>query len=158
MFRISLFIIILTVLSACGFRPAYKVGNDDNTHILSSIEITPISSIDGTYFYNHLKSILPPSTAPKYILNTTLSFSKSYNIIQPNSDILRETQNISVNYQLIDKQTLKVVSGGNFIKMNSYSVNFTLYSNTVLRQESIAILAENAAEEVRNRLMMFFGV
>jgi hypothetical protein len=152
------FISLFLLQASCGFNPAYKVKNNEKSLILSSIEITPISTIEGTYFYNHLKSIFPSTKSPKYILNTQLSFNKSYNIIQPNSDILRETQNINVNYQLLDKQTLKIVTSGNFHKMNSYSVNFSLYSNTVLGQDSTILLAESAAEEVRNRLIMFFSL
>ena len=52
--------------------------------------------------------------------------------------------------------SLKLLTKGSFVKMGSYSVNSSLYANTVLRQESISGLAENAAEEIRNRLMMFF--
>ena len=91
------------------------------------------------------------------MLNTKLSFSNSYNVIQSNSDILRETQNINVTYQLIDKKDLKVLTYGTFSKMSSYSTNFSLYSNSVIRQDSMSDLAENAAEEVRNRLLMFFS-
>jgi hypothetical protein len=86
-----------------------------------------------------------------------LSFSRSYNILQSNSDILREVQNIAVTYQLLDKQSLKILTKGSFTKMDSYNVNSLLYSNTVLRQETISGLAEDAAEEVRNRLVMFFA-
>jgi hypothetical protein len=35
-------------------------------------------------------------------------------------------------------------------------VNSSLYSNAVLRQDAMSVLAENAAEEIRNRLVMFF--
>ena len=141
---------------SCGFRPAYKI-EAHNENFLAFVEITPIRTIEGTAFYNHLKSILPPAKESFYVLNTTLSFSNSYNVIQSNSDILRETQNITVTYQLIDKKDLKVLTQGNFSKMSSYSTNFSLYSNSVIRQDSMVDLAENAAEEVRNRLLMFFS-
>jgi len=61
-----------------------------------------------------------------------------------------------VTYQLIDKQSLKIINTGSFVKMDSYSVNSSLYSNAVLRQDAMSVLAENAAEEIRNRLVMFF--
>ena len=141
---------------SCGFKPVYKI-NNDGEYLLSSVEITPIATIEGASFYNYIKSIFPPEKNTRYILNTTLSFTRAYNIIQPNSDIFREVQNITVTYQLIDKQSLKILTKGSFVKMNSYSVNFLLYANTVLRQETTSDLAENAAEEVRNRLLMFFS-
>lgn len=155
---IKLVLLILLALTqvSCGFRPAYKV-NNINLESLAQIEVTPVSNIEGASFYEHIKSIFPHQKSSKYILNTTIGFARSYNIIQSNSDILRETQNITVSYQLVDKQSLKVLTQGSFTKMSSYSVNFSLYSNAILRQESAVILAENAAEEIRNRLIMFFS-
>jgi hypothetical protein len=141
---------------SCGFRPAYKA-DAYNENFLTFVEITPIRTIEGTNFYNHLKSIFPTAKKSLYALNTKLSFSNSYNVIQSNSDIFRGTQNINVTYQLIDKKDLKVLTYGTFSKMNSYSTNFSLYSNSVIRQDSMSDLAENAAEEVRNRLLMFFS-
>ena len=151
-----LLIFTLVLQASCGFNPAYKTdGNQENS--LSAIEISPIETIEGIDFYNHIKNLFPSEAVnTRYVLNTTLSFSRSYNILQSNSDIFREVQNITVTYQLLDKQSLKLLTKGSFVKMGSYSVNSSLYANTVLRQESISGLAENAAEEIRNRLMMFF--
>ncbi|MBU6184614.1 MAG: hypothetical protein KGO98_05060 [Rickettsiales bacterium] len=154
--RILLLLFAFFTQVSCGFRPAYKV-DVHNENFLSFVEINPIRTIEGTNFYNHLKSIFPPAKESLYVLNTALSFNRSYNVIQSNSDILRETQNIKVTYQLIDKKDLKVLTYGTFSKMSSYSTNFSLYSNSVIRQDSMSDLAENAAEEVRNRLLMFFS-
>jgi hypothetical protein len=154
--KILFFMLAFFMQVSCGFRPAYKA-DAYNENFLTFVEITPMRTIEGTNFYNHLKSIFPSAKKSLYVLNTTLSFSSSYNVIQSNSDILRETQNINVTYQLIDKKDLKVLTYGTFSKMSSYSTNFSLYSNSVIRQDSMSDLAENAAEEVRNRLLMFFS-
>ena len=150
------FMLVFFLQISCGFRPAYKV-DAYNENFLAFVEISPIATIEGVNFYNHLKSIFPSAKESLYVLNTTLAFTSSYNVIQSNSDILREIQNIKVEYQLIDKKNLKVLTYGTFSKMSSYSTNFSLYSNSVIRQESISDLAENAAEEVRNRLLMYFS-
>lgn len=155
--KILFFVFVLFMQVSCGFRPFYKV-DAYNKNFLAFIEITPIRTIEGTNFYNHLISIFPTAKESRYILNTTFLFSNSYNVIQSNSDILRATQNISVTYQLIDKQNLTVLTCGNFSKMSSYSTNFLLYSNSVIRQEAMCDLAKNAAEEVYNRLLMFFSI
>jgi len=154
--KILFFMLAFFMQVSCGFRPAYKA-DAYNENFLTFVEITPIRTIEGTNFYNHLKSIFPSAKKSLYVLNTTLSFNRSYNIIQSNSDILRETQNITVVYQLIDKKDLTVLTQGSFSKMSSYSTNFSLYSNSVIRHDSTVNLAENAAEEVRNRLLMFFS-
>jgi hypothetical protein len=150
-----LLIFTLILQASCGFNPAYKTDRNQE-NCLSAIEISPIETIEGIDFYNHIKNLLPSEGNTRYVLNTTLSFSRSYNILQSNSDIFREVQNIKVTYQLIDKQSLKIINTGSFVKMDSYSVNSSLYSNAVLRQDAMSVLAENAAEEIRNRLVMFF--
>ena len=104
--KILFFMLAFFMQVSCGFRPAYKA-DAYNENFLTFVEITPIRTIEGTNFYNHLKSIFPSAKKSLYVLNTTLSFSSSYNVIQSNSDILRETQNINVTYQLIDKKDLK---------------------------------------------------
>ena len=119
-------------------------------------EIADVVGVEAASLYNHIKSIFPPEKNTHYILYTTLLFTRAYNIIQPNSDVFREVQNITVTYQLIDKQSLQIITKGSFVKMNSYNVNFSLYANAVLRQDAMSGLAENAAEEIRNRLLMFF--
>ena len=151
-----LLVFIVLLQASCGFSPAYKV-DKNGEYLLSAIEVNPVQTIEGVDFYNHIKSIFPSEKNTRYILNTTLSFSRSYNILQSNSDIFREVQNITVTYQLLDKQSLKLLTTGSFTKMDSYNVKSSLYSNAVLRQGVISGLAENAAEEVRNRLMMFFA-
>lgn len=147
--------IIISLQVACGFRPVYK----EVRSTMAAIEIKQFDSIEGTYFYNHLRTIFPPQQGEVgYILDVKLSFSRSYDIIEPNSDILRETANIHVTYKLTEKASSKIIAEGSFNKMNSYSVNVPLYSNTIARQEAMNILAQNAAEEVRNRLIMFFTI
>lgn len=147
-----LFLYIFWSLSGCSIGEQNKRQNA----LLAEIEVMPIESIEGVDFYYQTKSLFPPSpaSAKKYLLEVVLAFNKSYNIIQPNSDIWRETQNIKVTYKLIEKSTSKVIIGGSFSKMNSYSMNESLYSNIVLKQDSIAALARNAALEIRNRILM----
>ncbi len=149
-----LFIILLLLQTSCGFTPVYKMSSQNGISILASIEIAPINTIAGTYFYNHLNSILPPKKNVKYLLTTNLSFDNSYSVIQKNSDILRKIDIVSVDYKLVDKTSLKIIIDGNFRKINSYSDNFSLYSNATIKEDSVNLLAKSAAEELRNRLFM----
>ncbi|MFM7859633.1 MAG: hypothetical protein ACKO96_48820, partial [Flammeovirgaceae bacterium] len=52
---------------------------------LAAIEINPVKTIEGVDFYNNIKSLFPSERNTLYALNTTLSFSRSYNILQSNS-------------------------------------------------------------------------
>ena len=40
---------------SCGFRPAYKA-DAYNENFLTFVEITPMRTIEGTNFYNHLRA------------------------------------------------------------------------------------------------------
>lgn len=150
-----LLVVFVLLQVSCGFNSPYKKGSRAE-EFLAAIEINPVKTIEGVDFYNNIKSLFPSERNTLYVLNTTLSFSRSYNILQSNSDILREVQNVTVTYEVIDKTSLKLLTKGSFVKMDSYNVDSLLYSNAVLRQAAISQLAENAAEEIRNRLIMFF--
>lgn len=150
------FIFLLFLETACGFRPVYDDRSSGRAS-LASIEVVPVQNVEGTYFYNHLKNLLPPEKDAKYTLNASLSFSRSYNIIQRNSDILRETQTVTVSWRLSERNSSKILTSGSFTRMNSYSTDQLLYSNAIARQESLNMLAENAAEEIMNRLIIFFA-
>lgn len=149
-----LIIFCLTSISSCGFSPAYKENHASN-QFLSKIETIPESSPEGADFYNHLKNIFPLANDAKYTLTTNYSFSKTISIIQKNSDIARESITIRVNYSLTDKQTGKKITSEKFSRFSSFNTTFSPYSNDVNQQDIHRNLAIMAAEEVRNRLMLF---
>lgn len=144
----------LISLSSCSFSPVYKETHVAN-QFLSEIEIIPESSPEGADFYNHLKNIFPLANDAKYTLTTNYSFSKRISIIQKNSDIARESITIKVNYTLADKQTGKKITSEKFSRFSSFNTTFSPYSNEVNQQDIHRNLAIMAAEEVRNRLMLF---
>lgn len=152
---IILFIYILS-LNSCGFKPIYKRSLNPANDFLQSIEIEPIVSPEGADFYNHLKNILPVAQNVKYTLETKLSFQKDYSIIQKNSDVLRENVTVKVSYKLLDSNTQKLITSGHFSRLSSFSSNFSPYSNQTSQQETQKSLAIMSAEEIRNRIILFF--
>lgn len=154
--KVVILLIYIFSLTSCGFKPIYKTQSNPTNNFLQSIEITPIASPDGADYYNHLKNILPTEQKPKYKLETTLSYIKDYSIIQKNSDVLREVVTIKVSYKLLDSKTQKLVTSGYFSRLASFSTNFSPYSNQTNQQEIQKLLAIMSAEEVRNRIILFF--
>jgi LPS-assembly lipoprotein len=153
----SIWIFLLFFVSGCGFRPLY--GNEESSKSLrhlSQIEIQPIASIEGVEFYNRMSSILPSKTDSKFLLITSLIYSAEHGIIQKNSDIIRENLKLLVRYSLINQDTGKTLTSGEFRRISSYSTIFVPYSNTVKSQDSAKNLATSAAEEIRTRLILFF--
>lgn len=154
--KIVTLLVCIFSLTSCGFKPIYKTQSNPMNIFLQSIEIIPISSPDGADYYNHLKNILPPAQTPKHHLETTLLYGKDYSIIQRNSDVLREVVTIKISYKLLESQTQKLVTSGHFTRLASYSTNFSPYSNQTNQQEIQKLLAIMSAEEVRNRIILFF--
>lgn len=152
---VILLIYIFSLIS-CGFKPIYKKELNPTSDFLQSIEVAPISSPEGADFYNHLKNILPVTQNVKYTLETGLSYVKDYSIIQKNSDVLRESVTIKVSYKLLESSTQKLVTSGHFSRLSSFSTNFSPYSNQTSQEETQKSLAIMSAEEIRNRIILFF--
>jgi len=149
-----LLIFLLLNVGACTFKPIYR-SNGSTYQTLANIEIAPVSSsVEGADYYNHLENLLPPRKNSKYLLTTSISFAKSFSVIQLNSDILRETSTIIINYKLTEKETGEIVTSDNFSRMATFSSSFSPYSNNVKQQDEQKNLAIMAAEEVRNRIML----
>lgn len=154
-----IFIFIVSfVLTACGFKQVYSTKNHKVISVLKNmeIEVNHISSVESTDFYNHIKSLMPPlSSQPIYQLNITLSYSKECGMIQKNSDITRESEFLKVSYIFIEISTQKQIISGTFTKVSSFNTSFLPYANISLEQESRKNLAQVAAEELHNRLVLF---
>jgi hypothetical protein len=146
--------IAFTMLSSCGFTPVYKTENN-SYRFLQKIEILPINSLEGSEFFNQLKNIFPPSGSYDYTLATSLSFSKNFSVIQINSDILREAVTLHVIYTLREKNSDKIIVSGSFSRLSSYNTTFSPYNNEMIEQNIQKNMAIIAAEEVRNRLLLY---
>lgn len=154
--KVVALLICIFFLTSCGFKPIYKTQSNPINNFLQNIEIIPISSPEGADYYNHLKNILPSEQTSKYHLETILSYGKDYSIIQRNSDVLRELITIKVSYKLLESKTQKLITTGHFTRLASFSTNFSPYSNQTNQQETQKLLAIMSAEEVRNRIILFF--
>ena len=148
-------IFILLFITSCGFKPVYRLEDNSTRQMMSGIEIESISSIEGAEYYNHLKKILPPHGKIKYIISTSLNFSKDFSLIQKNSDILRETITVRASYKLKEIETGKILTSGRFTRLSSFNTTFSPYSNQIKQQDVLSNLAVMAAEEVRTRVMLF---
>lgn len=147
------FFIILFLLSGCGFVPMHSTFYEES---LSQIEIKPISSIAGAELYHSLHSFFRSSKDTKYLLHIKIIASGYPIAIDKSSDMLRESVNQNISYQLIDKTSSKVLTSGQFNNCSSYSTNFSPYANYVEKEKSSEILTKYAAEEIRTRLILYF--
>lgn len=152
-----IFIILISIsFSSCSLKAFY---DKDNILVekLSLIEPDAIDSIYGAEYYDAIMRLLRPGSETKYKLITKLTYGKAVAVLQPNSDVIRERIVLKTEYILKDKMTDKEITSGHFTRSLSYSSSFAPYPNTVKDDDTHIILARGAAEEIRNRLMLYFA-
>lgn len=153
--NIGRLLVVGLFLSSCGFSPIHK-HNSLRHQLLKEIELQPIDSIEGVEFYNHFLSKFPKNhdnSKIKYILECSIKLDKGFNIVQSNSDILRQKLTIEVVYTVFDKTTKDELLNGKVSRFASYTVSPSPYSNYALNKNIINSLSIAAAEEVKKRII-----
>lgn len=153
--KLLFLICLIGILQSCGFKPAYQRG--EKMTALSSVQVAPQSTAYGAEYYSHLKNIISSQPPHNYTLESKLTFSKDYDIIQKNSDVLRELLTLKTEYVLRNINTGKIELSGQFSRFVSYNTTFSPYSTTVEADNLNNSLSIIAAEETRDRLILFFN-
>lgn len=149
-------ILFFLCLNACGLQPVHKNTSEYN-ELFGQISIDSIKSIEGVEFYNQFLNIIPSNAkSAKYSLSCNIEIIKDYNIIQQNTDILRQRINMSVKFRLKEISTDKVLIEDKFLQFASYTTSLLPYNNYELEQNTINSLALSAAEEVKRRIIHLF--
>lgn len=155
-FSAIILIPLFLLLNACGLQPVHQTNSEYN-ELFSQISLDPIRSIEGVEFYNQFLNIIPKNTKEaKYSLHCTIEIMKDYNIIQQNTDILRQRINMTVQFQLKEIKTEKILLEDKFLQFSSYTTSLLPYNNYELEQNTINSLALSAAEEVKRRIIHLF--
>ncbi|MFK8040371.1 MAG: hypothetical protein AB8B67_03445 [Rickettsiaceae bacterium] len=124
---------------------------------LSLIEIESINSIAGTGLYQALNNMIKHNNVKKYKLIISLSDETNAAALQKNSDIIMQSVNQVVQYQLVDINTQKELTSGSFNYSTTYSLGFTEYANYIHSQNTIDNLTQDAAKEIISRLIIYFA-
>lgn len=157
--QLAITLLIIFLLNACGLKPVYSEKHPRMQVIreLESIIIEPSPSIQGAEFYHRLVSILPHLREAKYLLK--IQFLDIRNIpttMGKSSDVLRNTINQIIQYQLIETSTNKILVSDKFDQSISYNTILKPYAVSVERDKTEIDLAYQVAEELRNRLILYF--
>lgn len=155
-FRAIILIFFFLCVNACGLQPVHKNTSEYN-ELFSQISLDSIKSIEGVEFYNQFLNITPKNTKPvKYSLSCTITIIKDYNIIQQNTDILRQRINMAVQFKLKEISTDRILLEDEFLQFTSYTTSLLPYNNYELEQNTINSLALSSAEEVKRRIINLF--
>jgi hypothetical protein len=149
----------IILLHGCNFVPIYsdKYIETNENNPLRSIEVQPITSIEGAEFCHLLSQLLPLSSKPKYLLKVQFDNDTLFTVIQKNSNISRQALYQIVKYQLIDIETKKILVSGTVRHMLSYNMLSSAFANYIETNSAVQNLTKHAAEEVRTRLMLYLN-
>jgi len=153
-FNIFSLIIFSLLISSCGFKALYKQENVSSS--LDAIEISQIPSMEGAELYRYLSDLLPLKVDPLYVLKISFTSTGSPIAIQKNSDVIRENVSHTVQFELLDIKTAKVLTSGKFKQMTSYNSTFSPYGSNVEREHTAKNLTKYSSEEIRRRLILYF--
>lgn len=156
-FSIFVFVFCYVALHGCSFRPVYSQQLAVDMKELRKIYVEPIDSILGSEYYEAIYDLLQPIEPTDYILITTLNHKKEIAVLEQSSDVLRERIVAIANYKLIRRTDGKEINGGSVKLTLSYSTTFEPYSNELRSSDSSSKLSRAVAEEIRNRLILFFA-
>ncbi|MGX6960910.1 MAG: hypothetical protein ACIPMY_06930 [Rickettsia endosymbiont of Pentastiridius leporinus] len=155
--RIIFIIFLLLFVTSCNLKPVYDTRyNSKINKDLEAIEVEPIKTIEGAEFYYRLTSILPGQGKAKYLLKAELTAAVMPATIEKNSDVSRQYINQLIKYKLINIETSKILIEEKFYQTTSYNSIFTPYATNIERDETGIDLAHAAAEEIHNRLILYF--
>jgi hypothetical protein len=155
--KLASILMLVFSLVSCKFRPIYGDDHNAESDFLQNITIAPIPSLEGIDCYNHLKRLFPLRYKATYRLETTLYQTEEYGIIQSNSNSVHKLVVMRIKYKLIEIDTNKQIISGDFSRISSYGANSTPYNVKTNQRETSKLLAIMCAEEIRNRIILFFA-
>lgn len=155
-FRLFFFVMIL-LQQSCGFRSVYSENNSSSSNKdIESIEVIELNSLEGSEFRYYLSKIMPKKRETKYLLKVDFGNSTLPILIKKDSNLLRNGINQTVNYQLSDVKDNKIISSGSFRQLASYNITFAPYASYIEEEATLTNLTKKSAEEIRNRLILYF--
>ena len=150
----TVFSIFLIALTSCSFKPLYSSANSSNK--LSLVKLEEIKSPLGAEFCYHMERFLRTSPDYKYLLKVKFDSRLTPILIQKNADVLRQSINHKIEYELSDAKTSQIVTRGIFFYDTSYNAISRPYG-TFVEEEHIRLnVMKYIAEELYLRLALFF--
>ena len=145
-------------LSSCApLKPLY--GSEYRSEEkLKKVEIEEINTINGAEIYHNLSRLIGETEGSTHLLRITNNSDSSYPLaISGHSKVLKQNVAQQYSYILIDKDTGKVVDEGRVRMVGSYSAGGTSFNSYTNEKSIKKNLAQNIAEEIHIRLLLYFA-
>ena len=140
---INIFLITAFVsLYNCGFKPMYKLSNDDDTgnylvKITNNVSREIIEEINSNIFSDK---------DPKYIAELKVSEDLTPLIINTNGTVAKYRIEITINYSLSQVDSEKIISSGTTRGFAQYDVGTSEISNEDTRKSMTKTATKNALQ------------
>lgn len=169
---LSLALVCLGFLQACGFQPLYGERDTSNTTAhLAHIAILPIKDRLGQQLRNHLLTRLNPQGGPAeplYELDVTLSQSVASLGVQKSAVVTRGNLYVTASYTLrkvVDEEAAIILSdegeaslltAGSIRAVSSYDISQEQYTVVAALKDARARAVKEIADDIKTRIAVHF--
>ena len=158
--RTMVLLVLVTLLSGCGFRPLYLKGKQNPQPDLTAIEIRPIVDRKGQILRNLLLDQLTPkgpSAHPAYVLDVTVDFSLTNLGIRRNDRATRALMKVTATYSLRRKQDEAKLFSGTSQASSGYDILDSDFATLVAEKDALQHSMETIAQDIKLRLSFLFS-
>ena len=158
--RTMVLLVLVTLLSGCGFRPLYLKGKQNPQPDLTAIEIRPIVDRKGQILRNLLLDQLTPkgpSAHPAYVLDVTVDFSLTSLGIRRNDRATRALMKVTATYSLHRKQDEAQLFSSTSQASSGYDILDSDFATLVAEKDALQHSLETIAQDIKLRLSFLFS-
>lgn len=153
-------LVLVALLSSCGFRPLYLKGKQNPQPELAAIDIRPIIDRKGQILRNLLLDQLTPKGSPArpaYVLDVSIDFSIRNLGIRRNDRATRALLRVTATYSLRRKQDGAQLFNGASQADSSYDILDSDFATLVAEQDALQHSLEAVAQDIKLRLSFLFS-
>mgnify|MGYP000103079218 FL=1 len=158
--RTMVLLVLVTLLSGCGFRPLYLKGKQNPQPDLTAIEIRPIVDRKGQILRNLLLDQLTPkgpSAHPAYVLDVTVDFSLTNLGIRRDDRATRALMKVTATYSLRRKQDEAQLFSSTSQASSGYDILESDFATLVAEKDALQHSLETIAQDIKLRLSFLFS-
>ena len=158
--RAVVLLILVTLLSGCGFRPLYLKDKQDPQPELATIEVSPIIDRKGQILKNMLLAQLTPKgqpVHPAFVLDVSVSFSVRDLGIRRDGDATRALLNASATYSLRRKQDSARIYNGASYASSDYDILDSDFATLVAEKDALQHSLEAIAQDIKLRVSLLLS-
>jgi len=158
----SFFLLIFMSLAGCGFSPLY-METDNSQQLFQTLSQVSLNKLGGRYgqvFTTSLEDKLAPfgpASSSQFNLQVTLNDTQEGYGFRLDEAVTRENSRLSVDYNLIDNSTGKVINSGAIRSDLAYDIVQSDFANTQVREDAIFRNIETASTRLATRLAIYFN-